>query len=137
MPASIVSTISGVAPFWGPKTLAEPFGPHRGFVTSHSASILTPLSKKNGLRAMWRMAPSVAPVGMKLRPLGAVKRTPSAAAMPQPASVVQLPPRVITMRRWPALSASPMSWPAPKVVVLAAEKPGSLCCRPAASASST
>ena len=106
-------------------------------IATDSASILTPLSKKNGLRAMWRMAPSVAPVGMKLRPLGAVKRTPSAAAMPQPASVVQLPPRVITMRRWPALSASPMSWPAPKVVVLAAEKPGSLCCRPAASASST
>ena len=135
--SGVHSTISGVAPFWGPKTLAEPFGTDRGFVTSHSASLLTPLSKKNGLRAMWRLAPSVAPVGMKLRPLGAVKRTPSAAAMPQPASVVQLPPRVITMRRWPALSASPMSWPAPKVVVLAAEKPGRLCCRPAASASST
>ncbi len=62
---------------------------------------------------MCAMRSSVAPTGTKALPPASVKRTPSAAAQPQPPSFVALPPRPSTMRRAPRASASAMSCPTP------------------------
>ena len=63
------------------------------------------------------------PVGVKRAPELLLKTVPRAAAMPQPPSLVQLPPRPTIILRAPRDMASLISIPTPKVVEVITKLP--------------
>ncbi len=114
--ASSVSTISGVAPFCGPKIRAAPIGPVSGLRTSQSTSMGRPRrSGRSPERSMRSSCASGPPPGAICRPVASSRRTPSAAAMPAPPSTVALPPTPMTNRRAPASTAAAIRSPVPAV----------------------
>ena len=67
---------------------------------------------------METISPREAPTGGSARPSRSRKRQPIAASMPMPASFVALPPRPMMHERQPRRSASAISSPVPKELVL-------------------
>ena len=93
---------------------AAPVGPYMGLSMSHMVTNSTPsraLSRpEKSMEAIW---PVVPPVGMKLSPLALKNFTPTAAAAPQPPSLVELPPRPTMILLTPRAAAARISWPTP------------------------
>ena len=72
-----------------------------------------PRSSRAGVTSIEAIWSSVPPVGTNCSPRPLRKRTPSAAAQPQPPSLVALPPSPTTRLLAPRERASAMSWPTP------------------------
>ncbi|MNJ58708.1 hypothetical protein D3C77_543570 [compost metagenome] len=97
---SRICTISGVAPFCGPKTTDAPRSPHNGLVTSEATTIFIRFSSgSTSVTSMLARPSRYPPPSNSSSPCLFRNLYPSAAAMPVPASFVALPPmpRIISV----------------------------------------
>ena len=112
------SAICASAPFCGANTYAAPFGPYRGFVTSHAMINSDPFTPHiTSDSSMWRMSLRSLPRPSRALPFSSRKRNPRARSRPAPPSFVALPPMPTMNFLHPFRSASAMSSPVPNVVV--------------------